>query len=328
MRAVVTGASGLLGGNLALILQEAGHQVVCTRRAGSRVAHLDHAQLTWVEADLADEEAMRRAFDGADWVFHNAAAVTVRQKVTPTIYDANVTGAERAVRACQAAGARMIFTSSTVTIGLATGPEPADETSTWNLPERGLGDAYAVTKREGEARALAAAKAGADVVVVNPGYMFGPYDTRPSSGKVLIELHRGAIPALTPGTNSFVDVRDVARGMILAAERGVSGERYILAGHNLSYTDAFPMFAEWLGVKAPRFKLPYALCAPIGWAGDLMERLGDAEPLINSSTVGYGFCPDFRFSSKKAEAALGYTIGPLQPAVMETMAWFKQARMV
>ena len=328
MRAVVTGASGLLGANLALTLREAGHEVICTRRAGSKVAHLDHAKLTWAEADLADEAALRRAFDGADWVFHNAAAVTVRQKVTPSIYDTNVLGAERALRACQAAGARMIFTSSTVTIGLATGPEPADETSTWNLPERGLGDAYAVTKRQGEERALAAAAEGADVVVVNPGYMFGPYDARPSSGRVLIELHRGAIPALTPGTNSFVDVRDVARGMILAAERGERGERYILAGHNLSYTEAFPMFAAWLGVKAPRFKLPYALCAPLGWAGDWMERLRDAEPLINSSTVGYGFCPDFRFSSKKAEAALGYQIGPLEPAVLETMAWFRGVGML
>ena len=167
MRAVVTGATGLLGGNLALLLREAGHEVVCTRRAGSRVAHLDHAKLHWVEADLADEEALRRAFDGADWVFHNAAAVTVRQKVTPRIYDTNVLGAERALRACQAAGARMIFTSSTVTIGLATGPAPADETSAWNLPERGLADAYAVTKRQGEERALAAAAAGADVVVVD-----------------------------------------------------------------------------------------------------------------------------------------------------------------
>jgi dihydroflavonol-4-reductase len=95
MRAVVTGASGLLGGNLALVLREAGHEVVCTRRAGSRVEHLEGFGLSWVEADLADEEAMRRAFDGADWVFHNAAAVTVRQRVTPTIYDANVLGAER-----------------------------------------------------------------------------------------------------------------------------------------------------------------------------------------------------------------------------------------
>jgi dihydroflavonol-4-reductase len=213
-----------------------------------------------------------------------------------------------------------------VTIGLATGAAPADESSRWDLPERGLGDAYAVTKREGEERVLA--MAGADVVVVNPGYMFGPYDRRPSSGRVLIELHRGAIPALTPGTNSFVDVRDVARGMMSAAERGERGERYILAGHNLSYTEAFPLFASWIGVKPPRLRLPYALCAPLGWAGDLLERLRDAEPLINSSTVGYGFCPDFRFSSKKAEAALGYTIGPLEPAVRDTMAWFRAAGMV
>lgn len=324
MRAVITGASGLLGANLAEQLVQQGYTVVCTRRGQTRVDHLDDLPLTWVEADLGSTDALARAMEGADLVFHCAAAVTRRVRRTPAVDDANVAGSTRVLEAARRAGVgRLVYTASTVTIGLASGEADADESARWDLDTRGLADAYAASKREGEQLALAAAAAGQDVVVVNPGFMLGPRDRKPSSGTLLLELYRGKIPALTPGTNSFVDVRDVARGMVLAAQRGRPGERYILAGHNLRYDQAFPMFAEWLGVKPPRLRLPLALSLPLGWLGDLGERLGEREPLLNSATVRFGYCGDFRFSSAKAEKELGYRVGPLEPAVRDAMAWFK-----
>lgn len=324
MRIVITGASGLLGANLAVALREAGHEVACTRRGRSRIDHLGDVELRWVEADLGDEPSLARAFEGAEIVYHCAAMVSVRQRRTPAIDDANVAGTERVLSAARAAGVRrVVHTSSTVTTGIATGPADVDESAAWNFPEHGLADAYSTTKREAEERAIAAAAAGQDVVIVNPGYMFGPRDTRPSSGKLLLELHRRAIPALTPGTNSFVDVHDVVRGMMLAAEKGRSGERYILGGHNLRYSEAFPRFAEWLGCRAPRLSLPSWLSAPLGWIGDLQERFSEAEPFINSAVVRYGYCDGFRFSSEKAKRELGYTIGPLEPAVKASFAWMK-----
>ena len=325
MRTVVTGATGLLGANLAAALVNEGHEVVCTRRGSSRAEHLADLPLSWVNADLADEPALARAFEGAELVFHCAAMVSVRLRVTPAIEDANVTGTGRVLRAARDAGVRrVVHTSSTVCIGLATGPPDADESATWNYPEHGMDDAYSTTKLRSEALALAAAAAGQDVVVVNPGYMFGPRDTRPSSGKLLLELHRGVIPSLAPGVNSFVDVQDVVRGMLAAADKGRSGQRYILAGHNLSYADALPMFASWIGCRAPRLRLPAWLSAPLGWVGDVQERFSDAEPFINSSVLRYAYCDGFRSSSEKAKSELGYQISPLEPAVRESFRWMKE----
>jgi dihydroflavonol-4-reductase len=321
MKAVITGATGLLGANLAAALCAAGHRPVCTRRGPSRTAALADLDVAWVEADLSDEAALTRAFDGADVVFHCAAAVTVRRRPSPGVTAANVDGTRRVLAACRAAGVgRLVHTSSTVCVGLAHGAADADEQSAWDLPENGLADAYSTTKRAAEALVLAADDL--DVVVVNPGFMLGPRDQRPSSGALLLELRRGAIPALTAGTNSFVDVRDVAEGMRAAAARGARGARYILGGHNLAYAEALPQFAAWMGCRAPRLRAPAWLGAPLGWIGDLQERFIEGEPFINSAVVRYGGCADFRFSSAKAVAALGYTIGPLEPAVRDALAWW------
>src|SRR5258706_5105118 len=96
----ITGASGLLGGNLAALLVADGHRVVATRRAGTKVAHLDDLAIEWRDADLASADALARAFAGADVVFHCAAAVSTRRDVTPELHDSNVTGTQRVIDAC------------------------------------------------------------------------------------------------------------------------------------------------------------------------------------------------------------------------------------
>ena len=323
MLAVLTGATGLLGANLAEALLAAGHTVCATKRGSSRTDHLTDLDVTWVEADLGDEAALTEAFAGADVVFHCAAAVSIAPRSTPALVEANVEGTRRALSAARAAGARrVVYTSSTVCIGVSDGEGTVDEDARWNLPERGLADGYAVTKRDAEAVALAAAADGQDVVIVNPGYMFGPRDVRPSSGKLILGVVKGQTPGYTPGANSFVDVRDVARGMIAAAQRGRSGERYILAGHNLSYREIFAAIAGVAGTRAPTWAVPRWLTGPIGALGDLGWRLTGREPLITSAAVAWGNCADFRPSCDKAARELGYVISPIEPAIRDALAWF------
>ena len=322
-RVAITGASGLLGSNLAECLITAGHQVVAIKRAGSQVAHLADLAIAWHDAELSDTAGMTRAFAGCTAVFHCAAAVTMVKTVSPAMTAANVTGTANVIDACIAAKVdRLVHTSSVVAVGLTTNGTPSDETARWNFAEEGLVDAYAITKHQAEQLVTAAARDRLDAVIVNPVYMFGPRDARPSSGKMIVDVVRGRIPGLTPGLNNFVDVRDVARGMIAAWHQGRRGERYILGGHEMSYGELFRFVAKVAHVKPPRLTLPHPLAWLVGKAGDLYERAG-RDPLVNSTQIRYAYTDKFRFASTKAARELGYQISPLEPAIVDAIAWFR-----
>ena len=332
MRFVVTGATGLVGANLALLLREAGHDVRCTRRAGSRsrIGHLDGHGIEWIEADVTDAESLPRSFDGADGVFHCAAAVSVRRKITPEMVLTNVVGTRNVARAVRRAGAgRLVHVSSVVAVGLSEDGRAVDESARWNFDREGLDDAYAITKRDAEqviAEELAAG--GLDAVIVNPAYMFGPYDQRPSSGAMIIDVARRKTPGSSTGINNFVDVRDVCRSMIAAHARGRRGERYILGGHNLRYAEIFRRIATIAGVKPPSRIIPRWLARPIGWAGDLAEAITGKGALINSNTLAWAYTSSFHFTSAKAERELGHAISPIEPAIEDAIGWFREHGML
>ncbi|HWO19846.1 MAG TPA: NAD-dependent epimerase/dehydratase family protein [Kofleriaceae bacterium] len=330
-RVVVTGASGLLGGNLAAELRAQGHEVVATRRGSTRVAHLEDLDLVWKDVDLGDKDGDRnglaRAFAGAEVVFHCAAAVTIKREVTAEMTAVNVTGTGNVIEAAIAAGvSRLVHTSSVVAVGLSTDGRPCDEAASWNFEAQGLLDAYAITKRRAE-DVVHAARDRLDAVIVNPTYMLGPRDARPSSGKLIVDVVRRRVPGWTPGYNNFVDVRDVARGMIAAWRRGRRGERYILAGHEMTYRDVMREIARVGGVAPPRLPAPRALAWALGKWGDLVERRG-GEPLVNSTQIRYAYSDRFRFRSEKAATELGYQPGPLEPALRDAIAWFRANRLL
>ena len=278
MRVVITGATGLLGGNLAEACLAAGHQVVATRRATSRLDHLEDLDLTWVEAPLEDVDALARAFDQADAVFHCAARTSLLARPTPALRAANVHGTEHVLEAVARAGAgRLVHVSSTVAVGVSDTGEPCTETSPWNLETHGLADGYARTKRWAEARVLDAAAQGLDAVVVNPGFLLGPRDARPSSGQLVLEIARGQARLAPGGSNSFVDVRDVAQGMLSAHARGTAGQRYILAGHNLPYSD---MFARISHIVRDSLSVGIPLRIGIDHGPVIEYRLGDYRGLV------------------------------------------------
>jgi dihydroflavonol-4-reductase len=326
----LTGASGLLGSNLLLALRRAGVDVRALFRSEASVAHLralpETRGVDWVTGDLDDEDALARAFDGVDAVFHVAAMVSILANVTPGLTRANVDGTRRVVAACRRAKVRrLIHTSSIVTTGLATDERSlATEESPWNFAELGLDDGYCVTKKQAEDVVMAAVRDGLDAVVINPGYLFGPMDSKPSSGKLILDTALGKVPGVTPGGNVFTDVRDVAAGAIAAWQKGTSGERYILGGHNRPYAEVLPLIAARAGVKAPRLMIPRPVAGLVGAVGDLQYRLTGREPLLTSAAVRWSFCTRFRVSSAKAEAALGYRISPLEGAIDDALEWFRR----
>jgi dihydroflavonol-4-reductase len=241
---------------------------------------------------------------------------------------ANVDGTKRVIEAVRAAGVpRLVHCSTVGAVGLSENGEPCDETATWNFDRYGMDDGYVTTKHWAEDVVREAVGQGLDAVIANPTFMLGPLDSRPSSGKLIVDIVKGKLPGRTPGMNNFVDVRDVARGMILVATKGKAGERYILGGENMSYADLSDRVTRVAGTRPVKRNIPQALATPAGWFGDLSEALG-GEPLLNSVTIRYGYCRTFIFKSDKAKRELGYTQSPLDVAIRDAIAWFRGAGML
>jgi len=327
--AVITGASGLLGGNIAAELRNRRVQVRAIRRRSTKTEHLADLDIEWVFGDLDDPPSLENAFRGADVVFHSAAAVGVSPTVTPALRKANVDGTAAVLGAVRKARVkRLVHVSSVVAVGLSTDGRPCTEDTPWNFAEYKLDDGYCQTKRQAEELVNAAARADVDAVIVNPGFMIGPRDARPSSGRVLVDLVKGKIPIYPGGKNCFVDVRDVARGSVAAWERGKRGRRYILGGENLAYRDLFQRIARAGGVKPPRLPAPRMAAIAAGLAGDMFQRMTGREPVFGSVEARYAYTDRFVFSSERAERELGYRRSPIDDAIRDALAWFRAQGMV
>ncbi len=326
--AVVTGASGLLGANLATELIAQGHTVTATRRPSTDTSSVADLPIKWVYADLGSVAELRDVFADADVVFHCAASVSTRRTITPAIEAVNVGATRAVVEAAIAAGTpRLVHTSTANTIGPTLDGTPADEQTPWGWDKAGLAAAYPVTKRRGEILVQRACDR-LDAVIVNPTYLVGPRDARPSSGRLIIEIANRRIPYWTPGYNSFADVCEVVRGMIAAWLDGKRGERYILGGQEMTYRDYLELVARVVGVNPPRRRLPYPVAWIGGKAGDLLEVVTGRETTVNSMSVGYAFTDRYRYRSDKAVGELGYVVAPVEPAIHNAIKWFRARGMI
>ena len=322
--AVLTGASGLLGSNLAAALRAERVQVRAIRRPSTKLDHLAHLDIEWVYADLDDVAGLTRAFTGADVVFHAAAAVEVTPTLSPEMRRTNVDGTAAVLTAMRGARAgRLVHVSSVVAVGLSTDGRPCDETARWNFDEQGLHDGYAISKHQAE-ELVRAATADVDAVIINPTYMLGPLDARPSSGKLILDVVHRRVPGWTPGLNDFVDVRDVARGALAAWRKGARGQRYILGGERMSYRALFERIARHAGVAPPRFGVPYLAALALGKGGDVYQRLTGRPALASSTKIRYAYTDRFVFSHVRAERELGYRHGSIDVAIVDALDWFRR----
>jgi dihydroflavonol-4-reductase len=326
MQVVITGASGLLGANVAAAAHAAGHPLRCTRRGSSRADAVSDLPVEWVDAPLSDPAALTLAFRGADVVVHCAASTSILPTVTPELQAANVEGTRHVLQAVAAAGVRrLVHVSSTVAVGVSDDGAPCTEDSPWNLAAHGLADGYATTKRQSEDLVRQAVAEGrVDAVIANPGFLFGPRDARPSSGRMILEVAAGRALLAAPGRNNFVDVRAVAASLLRMAEVGRPGERYILGGENLTYLEMFGRIAAVVGGRAPWGSAPYAIARVAGLGGDVVQHLTGREGSVTTNTVRWGYEPGFVVSSDKARRELGHAPGPIEDAVSAAWRWFQE----
>jgi dihydroflavonol-4-reductase len=314
----VTGATGFLGAHITRALCERGDEVQTACRNPRRPGPLANLRTRRVFADVCDYRSLHRAFEGAEVVFHTAGYVGSRP--TDWAWRINAEGAALAVEAAAAAGCRrVVLTSSISAIGLPSGERPADERTEY--PEEWLGLTYPDSKHQGERMASeAAARHGIELVVVNPGYVLGvPLDrgrAADSSTRTIGSYLRGRLPAVIGAAMNFVDVRDVATGHVLAAERGLASERYILGGCNTTWPELIDRVAELSDIHHPVVVLPRETAR--------VARLRDALglPGLLAAEAYELMAKDWRFSSAKAKRELGYRPRPLDHTLRDTIDWY------
>ena len=255
MKALVTGATGFVGAQMVRALDEAGHQAVALHRSTSRLDALAGLTYTSALGDVTDLDSLRAACAGCDWVFHVAAVADYWRADPQRIYEVNVEGTRKVLQAAKEAGVkRVVFTSSAAAVGFQK-DRPADERDAFNLPPERF--PYGHSKALAEAVALEAVQGGQEVVIVNPVVVLGPGDLNVISGDFVLKVKRlqWTIP-VPPGGVAVIDVRDVARMHLAAAERGQVGERYILGAANYKYAAWFRLIAEVVDAASPRVPIP------------------------------------------------------------------------
>lgn len=305
---------------MARALLSDGWSVRALARPGSDRRNLDGLDLRVVEGDLTDPDLARK-IGRSEAVFHVAAHYSLFRRDRDALMRSNVEGTRNVLAAASDAGVRRtVYTSSVAAIGVKHGAV-ADETHQ-SAPEDLVG-AYKRSKYVAERVALAAAAAGQDVVIVNPTTPIGPWDRKPTpTGDILVRFLNGAMGPAVPETGlNFVDVTDVARGHLLAYERGTSGERYILGAENLSLRALLERVGAEVGRAAPRFRLPLWLPTAVAWIDEsVLARFGKTPsvPLDGVKMSG----ESMYYDASKATLRLGYVPRPIDGAVRAAVAWF------
>jgi len=321
MDALVTGGTGFVGANLVReLLADGGTVRVLARKGGDRRA-LEGCAVEIAEGDLLDADSLRAAVKGARQVYHVAADYRLWARDSRELYRANVDGTRHILTAAAEAGAeRIVYTSTVGALGIPKDGTPGDETSPVEL--RDMVGPYKASKFLAERVADELAARGAPIVIVNPSAPIGPWDVKPTpTGQMVVDFLKGKmVGSLDTGLN-IVHVRDVARGHILAAERGRVGQKYVLGHCNMSLVEIFRMLAGLTGLRAPRFRVPYGVAWMAAFCMEGAARVTGGTPQVPLNAVRMARKRMY-FSAEKAVRELGLPQTPAEAALRDAVAWF------
>jgi dihydroflavonol-4-reductase len=322
MTVLVTGATGFLGSHVARLLAERGERVRVLVRPGRAVGNLEGLHADVASGDLRDSASLARAVEGVETVYHVAADYRFWARNPGEIYESNVTGTRNLLEAARAAGVkRFVYTSTVATVAVAHGEVLPNEQTESSLDQM-IGH-YKRSKWLAEQEAANAAKAGLPVVIVNPTTPVGPGDAKPTpTGRTILDFLNGRMPAYVETGLNWVPVEDAAAGHLLAAERGVIGERYILGGENLSLKQVLDLLAAISDQPAPRVRLPHAVALAAGYADAAVSRVLGREPRIPLEGVRMSRHSMF-VDASRACRELGFAPGSVASALSRAVEWFR-----
>jgi dihydroflavonol-4-reductase len=330
MKFLVTGASGFIGSALCRALQAAGHQVRAFYRPRPNAEIpllLIGLDLEHCLGDITELESLRNAVRGVDAVFHTAAKMGSRGK-PEVLYAITVGGTRNILQACaEASIRRMIHTSSVAALGVPgwgnkPQPCPIDENHTWNFPAGWW--RYGHAKYLAEMEVQKAVASGLDVVIVNPAVVMGAGDIHRINGDVIFKVASGRFPISLPGGLNIVHIQDVVHGHLAALEHGRRGERYILAGENLTYLQFHQEIAEIVGVKPPQRVVPGALIRPLAAPLSLAGRF---LPISISMLRRIGYFSYFDRNKSARELHLPEPLSARE-AIQDSLEWYRGQKLI
>ena len=321
----VTGASGHVGNTLCRELTERGYRVkalIHQHRNG-----LDHLPVETVQGDVMNPKSLKNFLNGVDILFHLAAKISIDNKNRHEVFRINVNGTRNVIQACMDQKVkRLIHMASIHTLRIQNIFEPVTE----DMPLIDHSSiAYEQSKAEAEREVLAAAKQGMDALILTPTAIIGPYDHEPSFlGRALILIYQNRLPMLVKGGYDLVDVRDVVKGAISAAEKGRSGERYLLSGNWYSLRELSEMIGKISQMKTPKWIAP----APVAHLGipfiRWYARIKKEPPLFTSQSLHILKHSARHISSEKARIELQYEPRPIMDTLRDTFEWFRENEML
>ena len=318
-RTLVTGGSGFIGSHVVGLLAERGDELRLTMRPRSRLDNLDGLDYERVDADVLDRMTMRKAMRGVDRVFHCAGLLSTRPADAERVFEVNVEGTRNVLEEALRAGVeRVVYTSSAAAIGPAPAPnEAADERQLFTAGH--LDIPYVNSKHEAEVEAFRLAARGLPLVVVNPGRVFGAGDIYARATSVVRRFLLGRTQIYANGGLNVVDVGDVARGHLLADERGVVGERYILGNRNYTLDRLFADLARLSGVEPPALRVEPAMALRLAQALEAASRGGRTPISVQEVRVQTLW---WTYKNTKAKRELGFRPSPHEDTIEATVEWY------
>jgi len=322
MKVFLTGATGFVGSHVARVYAEAGAQLRVLTRSTSNVAALDGLDAEVVVGDLRDAGSLRSAIEGCEAVVHVAADYRLWVRDPKSMYAANVDGTRELLRLAREAGVRrVVYTSSVATMGFKKDGTIVNEDTPVSVADM-IGH-YKRSKFLGEQEAILAARAGQEVMILNPTTPIGSADRKPTpTGQIIVDFLNRKFPAYVDTGLNLVDVGEVARMHRVALERGQPGERYILGGENLTLKQILDRMSSITGLPSPTMKVPHAVAMAFAFFDEnITGRLRGKEPRATVEAVRMGKKMMFA-ASAKAERELGFKVVPVYAALRTAIEWF------
>lgn len=320
MRAFVTGGTGFVGANLIRLLLQQGYEVKALVRENSCLDNLKSLEIEVVQGDLNDADLWQK-MSGCQVLFHVAAQYSLWQADSALLYRSNVLGTRNILHcARQASIERTVYTSSVAAIGVKEGGIAADET--YQSPVEKLVGNYKKSKYYAEQEAIQAINQGQDIVIVNPSTPIGALDLKPTpTGEIIVRFLARKMPFYVNTGLNLIDVKDVAWGHILALEKGITGDRYILGNQNLTFADLLNKLAQITGLSAPQYTIPYWIPYTVAWLEEnIWAKLGK-QPTIALDGVKMSQQKMF-YDSSKAIRELDLPQSNINQALKAAVQWF------
>jgi dihydroflavonol-4-reductase len=323
MKVFVTGGTGFVGSAVIRKLLKAGHEVRALVRAGSNTRMLKDLPVEQVIGDLSDIAVLQEAMTGCSCVSHVAALYAYWGHTWDEFYQSNVEGTRRVVEAALWSGVeRIVHTSSIASLGIPKDGSPGSEDTPVTI--RDIFSDYKRSKFLAEQVVQEFVGKGLPVVIVNPASPVGVGDHKPTqTGKMIVDFLNGRMPAYVDTGMTIVDVDDVATGHLLAMEKGVVGERYILGGDTLSLKQVLDLLAEVSDLPKVRIRIPRAVALVWAYVDTALARLDPNHvPAATPAAVHVAGKKEY-FSSTKAVRALGYRFIPAREALQKAVEWYR-----